>query len=291
MTRFLATVIGDGVDRVCSPPGNRQPHSGSVVGNFSSGFYVRVGDSIFAVVGPAIAPGPVYLVMEALPPAPPDQSFVCIEPGQLLTDSCIIDMSRAVRYRPALPTPAQLQALAPLLAGLDCRDSVPADVNEVWASTRATVFRSDLDDARTLLQGLGNGLTPTGDDVLAGVLLFSHWTDPLSDVPSEVASRAVTTDLSRCFLSWAAIGQSIQTVHDLVDAAGGSDMSGGLRAASAVREQFAQVAAAVASIGSSSGRGILAGLGLAAAAWLNRQRVSTSERFPATADCRHREKQ
>lgn len=274
-----ATVIGDGVARACSPAGNWRRCSALVVGNFSSGFYVRVEDSIFAVVGPGIAHGPVHAVMDALPPAPADQSFVCIEPGRLLTDSCIVDLSRAVRYRPDPPSPTQLQALAPLLAGLDRQDGVPIDLAEVWEPARAAIFRSDLHEARTLLQGRGSGLTPTGDDVLAGILLFSHWADPFCKVPAEVALRAATTDLSRSFLRWAAVGQSIQPVHDLVSAAGGSEMSAGSRGASAVHERFVQAVAAVALIGSSSGRGILAGLGVAAAAWLNRQHASASQRF------------
>jgi Protein of unknown function (DUF2877) len=287
--RLRATVIGDGVARACSPAGNRRCCSGLVVGNFSSGFYVRVEDSIFAVVGPRIAHGPVHAVMDALPPAPPDQSFVRIESGRLLTDTCTVDLSRAVRYRPDPPSPTQLQALAPLLAGLDRQDGVPIDLAEVWKPARAAVFRSDLHEARTLLQGLGSGLTPTGDDVLAGILLFSHWADPLSDAAVEVASRVATTDLSRCFLSWAAVGQSIQPVHDLVDTASGSEMLTDSRGASAVRERFVQAAAAVASIGSSSGRGILAGLGLAATAWLNRQRASTAQGFSGPMEPSYRE--
>lgn len=287
--RSLATVIGDGVARAGSLTGNQPRRFGSVVGNFSSGFYVRVEDSIFAVGGPRIVPGPVHLVLDALPPAPPDQSFVCVEPGRLLTDTCIIDLSRAARYRPESPSPTQLRALAPLLADLDRQDRVPSDLAEVWEPARAAVFRADLHQARTLLEGRGSGLTPTGDDVLAGLLLFSHWADPLSDAPAEVASRAATTDLSRCFLSWAAVGQSIQPVHDLVDAAGGSEISAGSRDALAVCERFAQAVAGVASIGSSSGSGMLAGLGLAAAAWLNCQRASASERFQVLPDHHHRE--
>jgi Protein of unknown function (DUF2877) len=276
MTRYrlLATVVGDGVLQTCLPASGRRRCSGLVVGNFSSGFYVRVEDAIFAVVGPGIAPGPLHLVMDGLPPTPPDQSLVCIEPGQLLTDLCIIDLSRAVRYQPHLPLATKLQALAPLLADLDHQAGMPIDLAEVWESAMAAVFRWDLHGARMLLQGLGSGLTPTGDDVLAGILLFSYWADPASDAPAEVASRVATTDLSRCFLSWAAVGQSIQPVHDLVDAASESEVLAGLRGDSAVRERFVQAAAAVASIGSSSGRGILAGLRLAAAAWLNRQRAS-----------------
>lgn len=267
--RLLATVMGDGVAHACLAGG--KPQSGLVVGNFSLGFYVRVENSVFAVAGPGIAPGPIHLVMDAPSPAPPDQSLVWIEPGRLLTDSCVIELSYAVRYRPIQPSPAQLQTLALLLAALDRQDGVPIDLAKVWEPVRTAVFRSDLHAARTLLEGLGNGLTPTGDDVLAGMLLFFHWADPLSDAPAEVALRAETTDLSRCFLSWAAVGQSIQPVHDLIEAAGGSEMSASSRRGSALPQRFIHAVAAVASIGSSSGRGILAGLGLAAAAWLDRQ--------------------
>jgi hypothetical protein len=184
----------------------------------------------------------------------------------LETGSCTIDLSRAARYRPSQPSPAQLSLSAAALARLDPLDAPPEDIAHVWAAVRAAVLQSEPHVAKTLLEGLGGGLTPTGDDVLAGLLLFAHWAEPASPVPGEIALQAATTDLSRCYLAWAAAGQSIQPIHDLLDAAervaSASDPAG----ASAARDRFDRLAAHVASIGHSSGKGMLAGLGLAATA-------------------------
>ena len=120
------------------------------------------------------------------------------------------------------------------------------------AATRAELAALDLDAARVLLQGRGAGLTPAGDDVLAGLLLVHRWWWPGSDEARAVAAAADTTELSRAFLRWAAEGQSVQPVHELAGAAG--------------RDRAAAVAAArvVAGIGASSGAALLAGLHLGA---------------------------
>jgi hypothetical protein len=107
--------------------------------------------------------------------------------------------------------------------------------------------------ARELLEGRGGGLTPTGDDVLAGVLLVHAWRGDDPHVLSEVARSAATTNLSRSFLTWAARGQSVAPVHDLLDRAAVHDPAG-----------FDQAVATVSAIGGSSGVALLWGIELAA---------------------------
>jgi hypothetical protein len=135
------------------------------------------------------------------------------------------------------------------LAELFAADGVPDGLGSVWDDAADAMRRDDLDLTRRLLQGRGTGLTPTGDDVLAGVLLFDRWAHPGSPRPSRVAASARTTDLSRSYLRWAAAGQSVAPVHDMVDAAVRRD-GAAARAA----------AARVAGIGGSSGRALLVGL-------------------------------
>ncbi|WP_420798459.1 DUF2877 domain-containing protein [Paraburkholderia hospita] len=127
----------------------------------------------------------------------------------------------------------------------------------------------DLHAARQLLQGVGNGLTPTGDDVLAGLVLFVRWAAPQSPVPAEVAHDAATTTLSRTFLAWAARGQSVQPVHDVVEAAKHLASATGTTISAVVCDRFERAVAVAASIGGTSGKGMLAGLGLAASACLH----------------------
>lgn len=260
---LAATSIGDGVTLACQSASM----PGRVVGTFSSGFYVATAETLFAVGGPSIPAGPIHLVLEAPPPPVTDQSIVHLAPDRLWMASCTIELSRAACHRPTQPSPSLLRTIAPTLARLDRRDTVPNDVVHVWKAVSLAVERADLHAARKLLEGLGTGLTPTGDDVLAGIVLFARWADPLSVVPAEVAMRAATSDLSRCFLTWAAAGQSIQPLHDLIDAAHQLVSSASLTGASAANDSFDQTVAAVAAIGGSSGKGMLAGLRLAAAAW------------------------
>ena len=212
---LTATSIGDGVALACQSIGK----TGFVVGTFSSGFYVGTDETLFAVGGPNIHAGPIHLVLETPPPSVMEQSIVHLEPDQLWTNSCTIELSRAACHQPTQPSPRLLRTIAPTIARLDGWNALPNDVAHVWMVVRVSVERADLHAARKLLAGLGAGLTPTGDDVLAGILLFAHWADPLSVLPTEVAQCAATTDLSRCFLNWAAAGQSIQPLHDLIDAA------------------------------------------------------------------------
>lgn len=275
----VATSIGEGVALACQSANVPGHDIGRIVGTFSSGFYVGTDKTLFAVGGPNIPAGPIHLVLEAPPPAAVDQAIVRLEPHRLWVDSCTIELAHAVCYWPTQPSPWHLRALAPILARLDRCDAVPNDVEHVWMAVRLAIEHADLHAARKLLEGLGEGLTPTGDDVLAGLVLFARWADPISDVPAEVAVRAATSDLSRCFLAWAAVGQSIQPLHDLIDAASKlASASVSSICASAANDRFERSVAAVASIGGSSGKGILAGLGLAAAAWSRKQQKPTDRR-------------
>lgn len=260
---LAATSIGDGVALAC----RSKDTSGRVVGTFSTGFYVQTETSLFAIGGPRIPAGPIHLVLEVTPPPTIDESIVHIEPDRLWLDNFSIELSTAIRHYPIKPTRSQIVSIASTLSSLDSMNSVPQDVIRVWASVRIAVEHADLHTARRLLEGLGSGLTPTGDDVLAGLLLYAHWVDPTSPVPTEVSLSAATTNLSRCFLSWAAIGQSIQPLHDLIDAANQLVSADNPVIALIASGRFEQSIVTVASIGGSSGKGMLAGLGLAASSW------------------------
>lgn len=267
---LTATAVGDAVDELRQRSRLLGHLCGTVVGNFSFGFYFRVGQSIVAVGGPRLPPGPMHLVTEFAPTAPADQSIVCIGQDLLITEKCCLDLSGAICYRPDAPSQRQLEAMAPLIARFDHPDFFPGDIAHVLAAVRNAVYRADLHAVRTLLQGLGGGLTPTGDDVLAGILLFSQWTNPWASVPAEVASRAVTTDLSRSFLHWAALGQSIQPIHALIESAAQLGSQAHLSRAQTMRTKFELAVEAVSAIGGTSGRAMLIGLGLATGAWLAR---------------------
>ena len=76
-----------------------------------------------------------------------------------------------------------------------------------------TLPDADLPELAAYLGGRGPGLTPAGDDCLAGLFLVAHLTG--SDVTA-LADTVPTNDISLAFLHWAARGQSIEPVHRLL---------------------------------------------------------------------------
>jgi hypothetical protein len=117
-------------------------------------------------------------------------------------------------------------------------------------------------DAIGALIGLGPGLTPSGDDVLAGALLALHgfaraeeaarlaaWLGP------RLAGR--TGHISRAHLACAAHGEGAAVLHDALAALASGDA-----------ETLATVTAAVGALGHCSGWDGLVGIAAVAAAWL-----------------------
>jgi hypothetical protein len=72
-------------------------------------------------------------------------------------------------------------------------------------------------DLAAALGGRGPGLTPTGDDVLAGVLLVARALGSGSPRMLQRCARlAPTNDVARAFLLCAAHGRCIEPAHDLL---------------------------------------------------------------------------
>ena len=88
------------------------------------------------------------------------------------------------------------------------------------------------------LLGRGPGLTPAGDDVLAGWLLAVHHVDDLRAAPAAVLAAAptATTALSATLLQEAAAGRGVPAAVALADALGGrGDVAPALRPPAASR--------------------------------------------------------
>lgn len=100
------------------------------------------------------------------------------------------------------------------------------------------------------LGGRGPGLTPEGDDVLAGLLLATRAARGAAGEPElrAVAASVGTTEVAAAFLAWAARGQCIEPAHDWLTAGDGAARRGAERRLRAV--------------GASSGAALLAGLRL-----------------------------
>ena len=224
--------------------------AGRVEGVFGKGFYVSgPAEALFAVVGPRCWPGPLHLVVEELAELPSRHDRVNVAGGVLATDRLQVRLDGCAPWAPRLPR----QLCAGALAWQDLAAWTAPELAAVWEAVTLDLRGDDLAAATRRLQGRGRGLTPTGDDVLAGILLVAA-TDPGRRRALAGLSRgARTTRLSRAFLKWAARGQSIQPAHALLDAAASGDRIGMHRAA-----------ASLAGVGATSGRALASGIALAA---------------------------
>lgn len=240
-----AASIGEGVlDAVAGG------FAGRVISVFDGGFYVSgPSQNLFAVLGPQSWAGPLHLVAAELSELPDRHAPVTVADGVLNAGRTRIGVDPDRRWAPRLPE--RLRAGAAAWRGV--ADPVDPDLAPVWQAVTDDVRRGDLAAASDRLFGRGAGLTPSGDDVLAGILLVGAMDPPCREPLGRLARSARTTALSRAYLRWAAAGQSIQPAHALLDAAAAGSCNGMDRAARSL-----------AAVGATSGRALVAGIALAA---------------------------
>lgn len=263
-----------------------RPLRGSLVAAFSRSCYIDLAGRIIAVVGPELLDGPLNLVAAL----PPEATFLDLAAGAAvevrsrvldLAGRWQIDTVRTRRWDPRLP---------PLVPGpeLDRRMAQARAALEAWAPPdgfargerrpgRAAEAMGLLADALRSgdaavagraahdLAGLGPGLTPSGDDVLAGALLATAVLAPPESAPLRgrimASARGRTTRISEAYLEAAASGDAGEAWHRLVaglrgERDGDDEGATGLRAA--VR--------GILAFGETSGADMLTGFLLAAEA-------------------------
>ena len=237
--------------------------TGTVAGLFRGGFYVTGPQGeIFAVLGSQHWAGPLHLVVPSLALLPERDDAVTFADDVLVAGGIRLRVDVSRRWAPALPhrldTPAELWQSIGLQRASGASSATITDpglpeLGAVWDAVTVDVGRGDLAAAFGRLQGRGSGLTPSGDDVLAGIVLVCATEQARRAQLAELARSARTTDLSRAALRWAAAGQSIAPAHALLDAAAARD-----------RKAMAAAARCLAAVGASSGRALAAGIALAA---------------------------
>ncbi len=224
--------------------------TGRVKGVFGDGFYVSgPSQALFAVLGPRSWPGPLHLLASDLPVLPALHDPARVSPNVLTVGPLRIDLAGCSRWAPRLPE--QLPTGSDAWRSIDA--GVEPELAAVWGPVTDDVRRGDLTAVFRRLEGRGPGLTPSGDDVLAGIVLVSAINPRRRAALDILARTARTTQLSRAFLTWAAAGQSIQPAHALLDAAASADRNGMQRAAESL-----------AAVGATSGRALMSGVVLAA---------------------------
>lgn len=226
--------------------------SGRVVGTFSHGFYIGRRSELVAVVDTSVALGPLHLNVDTEFHPPTLGSVAHVDADTINVDGLQVDVSSGQTYRPTLP--AGLASGANVLARMSA--GVPEDLEVVWPAIRARVADRDLLTLRELLAGRGRGLTPEGDDVLAGMFIVLAANESRRPSLAALVEGAATTDLSKAFLRWAARGQTIDVVHDLLWAAHRHDV----RVASIAQRRLS-------TIGGSTGAAMWTGMKLAASLW------------------------
>lgn len=274
-------------------------HSATVLAAFDKSFYLQTEQDLFAVAAAPVHDGPLTIRLrgdERLA-ALADLMVVrgqnwTIGPTRLQsTDGTVIDLEPASVWRPsAASTPIERERLASGLGHLDellneaefpddglihlvVDRSPPASPIQQAAEKPLAVLRRSMAeafvgkvalDARSAIDllGLGLGLTPSGDDLLVGLLLAFRLlgehkiADELGKTLLQ-AARERTNPISLAHLEAAASGYGAAPLHDLLSAS----MRG-------ERRQIAGALDAAAKIGHSSGFDALSGIVLAFRAWL-----------------------
>jgi hypothetical protein len=216
---------------------------GRVLASFAQACYVEAPAGLVALVAPGVQPGPLHVHLGAAPPRLP--AGTALPPGWLDLSGC------RPWVGPLPPPPAVRAAREALVAAL-----VPAAAGALVPAGRARVAQrcleaGDLPGAAAVLAGAGPGLTPSGDDALAGILFAWRALGGPAVEPGllAVAGEARTNDVAAAFARWAARGQALGCVHDLFAAAAAGD-----------RPATARMARRLASTGHSSGADMALGL-------------------------------
>ncbi len=217
--------------------------------DFDHGFYLAADHQVIAVVGGPVSDGPLYIRIEVHMPAPAVGTTVRIVDGQsIVGPEWELTTGTSRRYAPTLPTPP---------AGLDLLEHieapVPPDLQAVWPAVEDAARLGDRRGVRDLVAGRGRGLTPEGDDVLAGAFVVWAMIERRHPELLDLAATAPTTNLSRAFLRWAAVGQCITELHHLLWTADRGRW-----------HELARAQERVRAIGGSTGAALLAGIRLGA---------------------------
>ncbi|HEY3238486.1 MAG TPA: DUF2877 domain-containing protein [Acidimicrobiia bacterium] len=259
--------IGAGAREVLKVPG-----PGTVVGIYRLAAYFRLPGGIVALVAPGVPPGPLWIRADPVfgralrlahaPTAGQEQGLrlharVTVGEQWLEVAGMRLPIADAATWRGPLPDPVRLRAAVRLALEVLATAPRSALLDEPWRSAlrraESAVLQGDLCGAAAVLGGHGPGLTPAGDDALAGILLAHRALSGAGAEPHLLAAArsALTTDLSAALLAWAARGQAVEPVHGLLTAVAAGDWPG---AVTATRR--------VASLGASSGADLLLGLRL-----------------------------
>ncbi len=188
------------------------PERLSVLGRFRRALNLAWHDDVLAFVTPDLGAGPFHLVVAGWPPEAAGYRVEAVSATQLILDAFVLDFTHARRWSPRpdwanlSPDPRHWAALQRAIS----QHPLSAHLTRPYEALRQALRALDgaaLAEAAMELAGLGPGLTPAGDDVLAGAMLRLHSLGhaELTQALYTVAAQR-TTRLSRAFLAAARDG-------------------------------------------------------------------------------------
>ncbi len=198
---------------------------GEVIAVFSRASYIAIGGNLFALLSTSETSGPLHARLEK-PPTVELNDRVVVGGGRLHIGGGLVDLPALCWEPEPLASGAPIARMLgdvlmhePVLdLGWNADDSLEASLN-------GALDRGGLEEACRWVFGRGAGLTPSGDDVAAGLLMADALLG-LSDEATRLAivAEAPTHAISRAFLVWAARSQSIEPLHRLLSACAREDL-------------------------------------------------------------------
>jgi hypothetical protein len=216
---------------------------GRVRGVFSRAIHVQIGHQLLVLVDGGGTSGPLHLRLRALPSVTPAAAVLVVD-GRLHLGQSSIDLGAVPAWT---PPPIQGRIRTRRVPGVE--QSALATRPELVSRVRTLVRLDDLDGLAGLLGGWGPGLTPAGDDALAGIVLTVHALGGDENRLLATVESVRSTDLSRAYLHWAARGQCIEPAHALLAALTGDQP-----------DRIAAASARLCGYGASSGADLLLGI-------------------------------
>ena len=227
-----------------------------VVAVFSRSFHLEAEGDFICIGDPSIGRGPLNAVLgpagwmrlaTALPPIGTNARTAL---GAIHIGGITLDTTHAERWRPApWPSAVRRKGVLQTLQRLQCLATEQAPVDglartvlgaagdqrsalarvaqprvgrlRAWVTARPSASAGAPPPVDLL--GLGPGLTPSGDDVLCGMLVALHavgWTDVVHELYAEIARAApsATSAISAAFLRAAAEGLGCEALHAAIAA-------------------------------------------------------------------------
>jgi hypothetical protein len=211
---------------------------GRVHSVFRTAVNMELADELVTFALPSTGALPNGVVVDTMPLFEPGAS-VWSDGGMVLCQRQRIDLRRAEAWSPVLQPGGALRplaevrgALAPALAAADVRGGFSDDLRLLAANGETPARARDLaqalrygdlsavEAAASRLIGLGQGLTPSGDDFLVGVCAalraVAHPLHTVFGTACAERARGRTTTVAEMFYRFAARGMFSARIHELI---------------------------------------------------------------------------